>query len=236
MNLLCYVADDQVLIHHGIKGQKWGIRNGPPYPLQNNHNFGKKLLKNAYGSNLNNWGKDKNHNTCYITSYSGSGKSTLALYLQEITDAEIIHLDPYTEKFEENHNKNFDKLLASRFPEYFKLKQKEFVRNGKLLDKFQECLEEYARLLYPSRKLIVEGIQLLDETFYPDKKYFADKPLLIPSTSARTSSKRGSARDGVQNANEEYEKHKTIYDNSIKTIQKMIKDYNMLKNAHQSFT
>ena len=22
-----------VLVHHGIKGQKWGIRNGPPYPI-----------------------------------------------------------------------------------------------------------------------------------------------------------------------------------------------------------
>lgn len=21
------------LYHHGIKGQKWGVRNGPPYPL-----------------------------------------------------------------------------------------------------------------------------------------------------------------------------------------------------------
>lgn len=21
------------LVHHGIKGQKWGVRNGPPYPL-----------------------------------------------------------------------------------------------------------------------------------------------------------------------------------------------------------
>lgn len=21
------------LYHHGIKGQKWGARNGPPYPL-----------------------------------------------------------------------------------------------------------------------------------------------------------------------------------------------------------
>lgn len=24
-----------VLAHHGIKGQKWGVRNGPPYPLDN---------------------------------------------------------------------------------------------------------------------------------------------------------------------------------------------------------
>lgn len=24
---------DEYLMHHGIKGQKWGVRNGPPYPL-----------------------------------------------------------------------------------------------------------------------------------------------------------------------------------------------------------
>ncbi len=28
--------DILVLIHHGIKGQKWGVRNGPPYPLADN--------------------------------------------------------------------------------------------------------------------------------------------------------------------------------------------------------
>ena len=25
--------DQDYLMHHGIKGQKWGVRNGPPYPL-----------------------------------------------------------------------------------------------------------------------------------------------------------------------------------------------------------
>ena len=24
------------LYHHGIKGQKWGVQNGPPYPLNKN--------------------------------------------------------------------------------------------------------------------------------------------------------------------------------------------------------
>lgn len=24
---------DECLAHHGIRGQKWGVRNGPPYPL-----------------------------------------------------------------------------------------------------------------------------------------------------------------------------------------------------------
>jgi hypothetical protein len=31
------------LRHHGIKGQKWGVRNGPPYPLN------KETKKKAYG-------------------------------------------------------------------------------------------------------------------------------------------------------------------------------------------
>ncbi len=26
------------LCHHGVKGQKWGVRNGPPYPLKKNKN------------------------------------------------------------------------------------------------------------------------------------------------------------------------------------------------------
>lgn len=33
-----------VLAHHGIKGQKWGVRNGPPYPLDKSISAG---LKNA---------------------------------------------------------------------------------------------------------------------------------------------------------------------------------------------
>ena len=28
------------LFHHGIKGQKWGVRNGPPYPLEKSHKNG----------------------------------------------------------------------------------------------------------------------------------------------------------------------------------------------------
>lgn len=30
-----------VLVHHGIKGQKWGVRNGPPYPLDKSSENGK---------------------------------------------------------------------------------------------------------------------------------------------------------------------------------------------------
>lgn len=27
-------AGDDELMHHGVKGQKWGVKNGPPYPIQ----------------------------------------------------------------------------------------------------------------------------------------------------------------------------------------------------------
>ncbi len=33
-----------VLAHHGVKGQKWGVRNGPPYPIDR--------LKNAGGQSI----------------------------------------------------------------------------------------------------------------------------------------------------------------------------------------
>lgn len=35
-------ANAEILTHHGIKGQKWGERNDPPYPLK------KKVLPHEY--------------------------------------------------------------------------------------------------------------------------------------------------------------------------------------------
>ena len=33
------------LYHHGIQGQKWGVRNGPPYPLDSDVSTGSRLRK-----------------------------------------------------------------------------------------------------------------------------------------------------------------------------------------------
>lgn len=38
-----------VIAHHGIKGQKWGVRNGPPYPLEKSVSG---ELKNAAGQSI----------------------------------------------------------------------------------------------------------------------------------------------------------------------------------------
>lgn len=43
-----------VLIHHGIRGQKWGERNGPPYPLEDQaHSKSEKKAKWKYSLNRN---------------------------------------------------------------------------------------------------------------------------------------------------------------------------------------
>lgn len=49
-----FTFKDDSLEHHGIDGQKWGVRNGPPYPLKaGDHSAAekramKKNQKNAY--------------------------------------------------------------------------------------------------------------------------------------------------------------------------------------------
>lgn len=39
------------LQHHGVKGQKWGVKNGPPYPLNRDDNT-RETLKNAAGKDI----------------------------------------------------------------------------------------------------------------------------------------------------------------------------------------
>lgn len=34
--MVAIVRSEEYLAHHGIKGQKWGVKNGPPYPLKEN--------------------------------------------------------------------------------------------------------------------------------------------------------------------------------------------------------
>lgn len=33
--------NNNYLSHHGVQGQKWGIKNGPPYPLNSNEKLGR---------------------------------------------------------------------------------------------------------------------------------------------------------------------------------------------------
>lgn len=38
------------LYHHGIQGQKWGVRNGPPYPLDKGRKQKVTKVNNSWGT------------------------------------------------------------------------------------------------------------------------------------------------------------------------------------------
>lgn len=43
------LEEENQLTHHGVKGQKWGVKNGPPYPIDKSSRHG-TIVKNAIES------------------------------------------------------------------------------------------------------------------------------------------------------------------------------------------
>ena len=88
--------DEVILVHHGIKGQRWGVRRyqnpDGTYTAAGLARLGRQNLQKARTANLDKWGSDEKHNIVYIAGYSGSGKSTTALSLSRPGD-KVIHLD-----------------------------------------------------------------------------------------------------------------------------------------------
>ena len=207
------------LAHHGIIGQKWGVKNGPPYPLAQDVSTGKRIkiqkddyglknLKNARTSNLDKWGSTKQNNVLYIAGYSGSGKSTTALRLAKKGDS-VIHLDGYSEMHAEDaQNKKFNKYLDKNVPRWkqmtyatedgsntvMKRYSKEYWDT---VDAFRDAIEKYAQQQFlKGNRVIVEGVQIADDWLSADKKYYSNKPMVILNTGAIKSMKRAFSRDG----------------------------------------
>lgn len=212
------------LYHHGIKGQHWGVRNGPPYPLGSD---GSKVDKNPYGLsrgdkayNLDKWGKSPNTNCLYITGYSGSGKSTLAFKLAD-KGATNINLDSYL-GFPNPYviNKSFDRFLQQNNPNWVKIQKNYSMWNKKIFkdntatqkerEYFYKArdqiltknIPDFSKQMYGKSKVVVEGIQIL----HPDdwgvnvnvSKVLSGKPVIIKGTGLLLSSLRGGLRD-IQN-------------------------------------
>ena len=205
-------ADDEgvYLAHHGVKGQRWGFRrfqnkDGSLTAAGKNRNYNKENMKNAETQNLDKFGTDKDHNILYISGKSGSGKSTAALAMSD-SNTSIIHLDSYFElknKSEANKNKNkrFNNFLKRNGFDVNSLNDGKLFKNDikayfKKVDKFTELSEEFGRTEFnDSRKVIMEGVQLLDETMYPNKRFFYDKPCILLKTNDDVSRKRAKERD-----------------------------------------
>lgn len=248
------IVNKNDLIHYGVLGMKWGIRRYQPYSVRPRES-GKigqeigdaiqksKRLRKSKAANLDKFGSDSKHNTLYIMGFSGSGKSTAANDLARKNDT-IVNLDLFIESTGTDnslelmapHGKDIRirEYLNEKIPNYKSLTNK----SGRLtkqwfntLDSMMAEIEKFSEEEYKhNRRVIIEGVQLLDDTVYPNKKFFKDKPVIIMGTnmidSLLSAAKRDNEsiiRDVVPSINK--------YSEWYSILRKNIKDVRKITNA-----
>lgn len=225
------------ILHYGIKGMHWGIRRyqNPDGSLteEGKKRYSEELLRNTRSSNVEKWGKTPETNILYVTGMSGSGKSTLSETLAKKHNAEVINLDSYLsmmskESAKQMQNKNFNKYLDQNIKDWRKVLNKDGKLDYKKVDQIAKASENFSKQLYKDKKkLIIEGVQLMDTTFYEDRNFYKDKPYMLVNTSAFKSLIRGNMRDEMKGFDAFY-RIPYYYKNS-KEIKKLIKDLNLNK-------
>lgn len=240
------------LYHHGVQGQHWGVRNGPPYPisksgLTRDQKLSAKNLKKAETANLDKFGKDRNHNVLYIAGYSGSGKSTMASGIARKND-KIIRLDMYADPVDKTTrnlmDKSFNKYCNDKGIDYKKIQNAHKKNDGyynseqywKDVDKLRNAIEGYSKQEYDNgNRVIVEGIQISAKWLAGDHSYYKDKPVIIMRTPILKSMLRASARDEVKGfdvAKKAIENY-GWYVRSNKKLDALAKETNTIKNGKQ---
>lgn len=144
---------DGALYHHGVKGMRWGERNGPPYPLApGDHSASEK--KAGWRKSLNGCSSDSDKvNRIYekrsrktgilrrVKPLSKKEKETIySHYINKMTAEEVEEIARLTKK----HKDDFDKLA----PEWLKY-EKEFMsdpKRKKIYDDFEGAAD--GRALY----------------------------------------------------------------------------------------
>ena len=197
------IDEEDYLMHYGILGMHWGERRfqnkDGTLTEEGYRRYAKKNLKKARASNLDKWGTSKDSNVLYVIGASGSGKSTTALGLAGKNDS-VIHLDSITQDSKDvSMNKDFKKFCESKGVKIDDISNENLPINKRIkeLDKVSNLVEPYGQKCYAeNRKVIVEGVQMIDETMFPDKQYFKDKPVITIKTGKYKSSARAALRDG----------------------------------------
>lgn len=99
------------LYHHGIRGQRWGKRNGPPYPLKGG-SYSASEIKKKYQQHLKNDVNNKRHFDKEIKK--GSELSTLSYDKDRTKDSEMFYASYDTrdkDKYKFSFNKKVDQPI-----------------------------------------------------------------------------------------------------------------------------
>ena len=161
-------------------------------------------IKNSkhYTRNLDDFGKDADHNVLFITGLSGSGKSTLT---QKFKNDNKIHLDYYFEKGDPKEDakyqdREFNDFMDKNGIEFRKIKalKNSDPNKWKIVDQMGDAIVDFSKQQYrKGKKVVAEGVELANEAMYPDKHFFDKKSLVVLETPAMLSLKRGLERDGI---------------------------------------
>lgn len=196
------IKEKDYLEHYGVKGMKWyqhlfgKEQSHAKYAKSSVEAMGRKRLKNARTANMDKWGKDADHNICYIAGYSGSGKSTVSSSLAD-KNTDIIHLDAYTDKgAADKRNRQFDAYLKEKGVD----PPKKYPRNEwpekKVLEKFEQAVDDFGKAQFnKNRKVIAEGVQVANRTLWEDHSHYSDKPIVLLSTGIRESLYKSTVRE-----------------------------------------
>ena len=102
--------DINYLCHHGVKGQKWGVENGPPYPLNSDISTGNRL------KNSNNITEDDLKKKYYtIANHNKNIDNAIINYQKDekfIEDYEYIESKTYKQLLESPHLDTARKVTA----------------------------------------------------------------------------------------------------------------------------
>lgn len=146
---------------------------------------------------LDTWGKSPKTNVLWVTGVSGSGKSTFAKDMASKNKADLIDIDLYTfktaSKYKSQMNQSFNKWLDKNVPNWEQMQRDAYAvltktdrrgvgkeAAGKWFDTMEDAIKKFGEEAYGKRKVVAEGVQILDETlFYKNKKALKGQPLVI---------------------------------------------------------
>lgn len=163
---------DESLSHHGIEGQKWGVRNGPPYPLGSGQHSKAEVraMKKTYKQTKKTYYKkgkkgnivEKNKNLSATVKEKISQHSNEFNSLKEAKNAPYDYLDKFTDSdtFEKYFNKMVDDTFINRDDNL------EYLRKQMKLPKFGNDEAENNSIKDQIRERVKMGFGLYDVADY----------------------------------------------------------------------